>query len=500
MHDRTRVLFCLMSIAVVGTHVAASPLEFRLTFDPAAHNQPFTGRVYVMLSSGDPGGLPNGPNWFRPEPFFARDVTEWKPGESLSVGGDALSFPKPLAEIAKGDYYVVAVLDRDLGGMSFAASPGNVYAKAVRKTLDPASSGTVELKLDKVYEGRKFQETNSVKLVDIESELLTKFAGRPMRMKAGVVLPPSFAKEPNRKFPVVYSIPGFSGNHFGAIALGGGRATDIDGVEFVYVVLDPSCRLGHHVFADSANNGPRGAALVNELIPHIEKTYRCIGEPGARFVTGGSSGGWSSLWLQVTYPDVFGGTWSLAPDPVDFRDYQRVDLTKPGVNYFFEPSGELRALSRPARGTTLYFKSFSAMEAVMGRGGQLESFEAVFSPRGPDGKPRRLWDRTTGAIDPAVAKSWEPYDIRLKLERNWTELGPKLAGKLHVYTGDVDTFYLDGAARLLQKSLRGLGSDAAVEMYPDKDHGTIGMATRERVRKEMAAAYRRWETQRSPQQ
>jgi hypothetical protein len=132
------------------------------------------------------------------------------------------------------------------------------------------------------------------------------------------------------------------------------------------------------------------------------------------------------------------------------------------------------------------------MEAIMGHGGQLESFEAVFSPRGPDGKPRRLWDRTTGTIDAEVAKAWEPYDIRLKLERNWTTLGPKLAGKLHVYTGDVDTFYLDGAARLLQKSLRDLGSDAVVEMFPGRDHGTIGMAVRDRIRQEMAAAYQKW--------
>jgi hypothetical protein len=128
----------------------------------------------------------------------------------------------------------------------------------------------------------------------------------------------------------------------------------------------------------------------------------------------------------------------------------------------------------------------------MGHGGQLESFEAVFSPRGIDGKPRRLWDRATGAIDADVAKAWEPYDIRLKLERNWATLAPKLAGKLHVYTGDIDTFYLDGAARLLQKSLRDLESDAVVEMFPGLDHGTIGLAVRERIRKEMAAAYQKW--------
>jgi Putative esterase len=475
-----------------------APLEFRLAFDLAALDGPFTGRVFVMLTRQNSGELPSGISWFRPEPVFARDVTGWKPGERLTIDGSALAFPTPLKELPKGDYYVSAVMDRDLGGISFSAGEGNVYAKAARHTLDPAVSGPVALKLDRVYKARPFAETDTVKLVDIESVLLTKFHGRPMRMRAGVVLPPSFAKEPERRYPVVYSVPGFSGNHLGALRAG--RAWDLgDGVEAVYVVLDPSCRLGHHVFADSANNGPVGSALVQELIPHIERIYRDHGAPGARFVTGGSSGGWSSLWLQVTYPHVFGGVWSIAPDPVDFRDFQRVDLTRPGANLFFEADEKLRPLSRAGRTPPLLFKSFSDMETVMGHGGQLESFEAVFSPRGPDGKPRRLWDRTTGAIDPEVAKSWEPYDIRLKLERNWVTLGPKLAGKLHVYMGDVDTFYLDGATRLLQKSLRDLGSDAAVELFPGRDHGTIGLAVRSRVREEMAEAYRKWQASEASQ-
>ena len=214
-------------------------------------------------------------------------------------------------------------------------------------------------------------------------------------------------------------------------------------------MLDPGCRLGHHVFADSANNGPVGRALVEELIPVIEEEYRGLGTADARFVTGHSSGGWSSLWLQVAYPDVFGGVWSLSPDPVDFRDFQRIDLTRPGVNLFSDDDGKPRPLARAGGKPLLYFKPFSDMETVMGHGGQLASFEAVFSPRGADGRPRPLWDRATGAVDPETARAWEKYDIRRKLEREWKTLGPKLAGKLHVYTGAEDTFYLEGAVRLL---------------------------------------------------
>jgi S-formylglutathione hydrolase FrmB len=313
-----------------------------------------------------------------------------------------------------------------------------------------------------------------------------------MRLRAGEVLPKSYHDNPAKRYPVVYEIPGFGGTHALAAAALKRNATDLAGTEALHVVLDPSCRLGHHVFADSENNGPVGRALVTELIPHVENTYRALGQPGARLLTGHSSGGWSSLWLQVTYPDFFGGTWSTAPDPVDFRDFQQVNVYEPGVNLFFDGAGKPRPLGRRGGKVVLYYKPFSDMETVMGRGGQLGSFEAVFSPRGADGRPRQLWDRATGKVDAEVAKTWERYDIRLVLERNWKDLGPKLAGKIRVYMGAADNFYLEGATRLLKESLAKLGSDAVVEIFPGRDHNTLmDTAMRQRIAREMAAQLRR---------
>jgi pimeloyl-ACP methyl ester carboxylesterase len=207
---------------------------------------------------------------------------------------------------------------------------------------------------------------------------------------------------------------------------------------------------------------------------------------------GHSSGGWSSLWLQVTYPDHFNGVWSTSPDPVDFRDFQRIDLTRPGVNMFTDDDGKPRPLARLNGEAALYYKAFSDMESVMSHGGQLASFEAVFSARGADGKPKRLWDRATGAVDADVARSWEKYDIRRTLERDWKMLGPKLSGKLHVYTGADDTFYLEGAVKLLQESLKKLDSDAVVEIVPGRDHGTLlDKVMRERINRGMAETFRR---------
>ncbi len=468
------------------------PLEFHLTFDQKISSRPFHGRVYVMLSQPLLKDLPSRPNWFKPEPFLALDVANWQPGQLLIVGQGALAFPAALARLPKAVYSVQAVMDFDQINGPCIAAAGNGYSAPSRLELDPSNTGPVKLHLDRVVSGKNFKETERVKLVDIESKLLSDFHQRPIRLRAGVVLPKSFTQNPKQRYPVVYEVPGFSGTHYGAFFAEARNATEVAGVDMLHVVLDPSCRLGHHVFADSANNGPCGQALCAELIPQIEKNFRALGTPAARFVTGHSSGGWSSLWLQVAYADFFGGAWSTAPDPVDFRDFQLVDIYQPGVNAFCDEKGQQRPLGRRGGKVVLHFQPFSDMEVVMGRSGQLFSFEAVFSPRGGDGRPKPLWNRHSGLVDPAVARSWECYDIRLVLERNWAKLGPRLAGKLHVYMGAEDNFYLEGATRLLQQSLKKLGSDAVVEIFPGRDHGTLlDRNLRQRIAREMAAQFRK---------
>jgi Putative esterase len=485
-----RPIFGVLAFFVLASSASAAELEFHLRFAAAQRAEPFTGRVYVMLFARDTPQLAGGVNWFRPEPFFALDVKGVKPGQTMILDKSALGYPITLDKLPKGTYTIQAVMDLRPNAATFSRAPGNLYA-IKRQALDFAKSGVVELSLDQVFLARKFEETERVKIVDIESKLLTKFNGRSTRLRAGVALPASFATQPKKTYPVVYEIPGFGGDHFGAFGVAGRRGTTIDGVEVIHVTLDPNCYHGHHVFADSATNGPVGKALIEELIPAIEKRFRAIPKPAARLLTGHSSGGWSSLWLQVTYPDSFGGVWSTAPDPVDFRDFQRIDLYRAGENMFADAKGAPRPIARRGTKPMLFYKPFSDMEVVMGHGGQLASFEAVFSERDEAGRPKRLWDRKTGAIDPKVAKSWEKYDIRLVLERDWKVLGPKLAGKIHVYMGDLDTFYLEGATRLLGESLKKLGSDAVVELFEGKDHGSLmSLPMRQRIAKEMAAKLR----------
>ena len=311
-------------------------------------------------------------------------------------------------------------------------------------------------------------------------------------MHANVTLPASYYEDTNRRFPVIYTIPGFGGTHERGPRTSPVKEDNNDDVEFFRVTLDPTCRLGHHVFADSANNGPVGAALIQELIPAFDKKFRSIAKPTARFLRGHSSGGWSSLWLQVTYPEFFGGTWSTAPDPIDFRDFQRIDLYEPNQNMYRDADGKPRPLARRGERVMITYESFSKMEWVLGHGGQLHSFEAVFSPRDSNGKPMLLWDRKSGRVDAKVAQTWKKYDIRLILEKNWADLEPKLKGKLNIITGELDTFYLEGAVRLLKKSLVDLGSDAVVEIHPGKTHGSVlTREVRDRIYDEMVASFRK---------
>jgi len=477
----------LIAAAVISVTTLALPAaveaqtRFSVQFTGEVHPRPFSGRVYVYFSRGEEPR--RGPNWFRPEPMLAMDVENLAAGESVELvvpqaevqPGAAkmpmtLVFPRGLDARSLIGLKAQAVirfnpLDREVGTGS-----GNGFSGA---TIVPAGNGPVELVVDRTVAPVPIADSAWTKVLRVPSHLLTEFHGRPVELAAAVQLPPSYGTSPERRYPVIFEVPGFGGAlRHGMKATPYAPATE-NGVEFLHVFLDPNCPLGHHVFADSANNGPVGQALVEEFLPALDRQFQTIPSPTARFLTGHSSGGWSSLWLQVTYPDVFNGTWSTAPDPVDFRDFQRIDLSRPGENMYVDSAGARRPLARVGGKTVVWYDDFARMEEVLGPGGQLHSFEAVFSPRGSDGRPRLIWDRETGAVDAAVAETWQRYDIRRVLEENWPTLGPKLAGKLHVFMGDQDTFYLEGATKLLKGTLEKLGSDAVVEIHPGADHSTL---------------------------
>lgn len=487
-------VFAALVWAVFGTAaadpaVADDPWSFQVSVAPEASPEPFTGRLYVLFSrrSREPRF---GPAWFNTEPFISMDVADLQPGEPVSITPSderVLTFPRSFDDVSLHGMRAQAVARLNPWERQVGTGPGNAFSDVVRLDGDPR---TIDLEVDSIVPERPFEETRWSKLLSVRSDLLSEFYGRDVYLRAAVILPASYYDQPDRRYPAVFEIPGFGGTHRDGRRDAPFREDNPGGVEFLWLMLDPSCPLGHHVFADSANNGPVGRALIEELIPAFDSSFRSVADPRARYVRGHSSGGWSSLWLQITYPGVFGGVWSTSPDPVDFRDFQRINLYRDGENMYVDPDDDRRPLARNGGRVLIWYDDFAWMEHVAGPGGQLHSFEAVFSPRGADGKPLLLWDRESGDINTEVAETWKAYDIRLILEENWEELEPRLRGKLHVFMGSEDTFYLDGATVLLKEALQRVGSDLVVEIHPGRDHGSLmTRELRSRIRREMAEKF-----------
>jgi pimeloyl-ACP methyl ester carboxylesterase len=310
---------------------------------------------------------------------------------------------------------------------------------------------------------------------DLQSPLLSAFRHAPTFVRADLLVPDDYLDSPEKRYPVIYWIHAFGGDYrrqFGAWQ----DALRREGAEFIVVSLDAALGTGHHEFADSANNGPWGEALVHEFIPELERRFHMLATARTRFVSGHSSGGWSSLWLQANYPDTFGGVWSIAPDPIDFRDFTGPDLTRsPPQNFYRDPAGHDYGFVRRRGFDTETLRQYvTADDRQPPPRQQFGSFDAVFSPRGEGGAPERLFDHRSGTIDPVVAKYWDAnYDIAHLIAARWPELGPKLRGKVHVFVGTEDTFHLDTSVRAFQQDLKPLGDDFDVVYVPGADHFTV---------------------------
>jgi len=497
MSQKTRALLCVIAFQVI--FLACRPLpaalptwSFRLQSDPTLHHEPFTGRVYAFFKPSrrsDRTEPRSGPNWFAPQPILARDVVDWMPGEEVILDlqdPDVLKFPRDLTADKLLGMDAQAVVRANPEEREVGDGPGNWYSQAWRLQ----SPSPITFRLNRVVPPQQFRETSWTKLLRVKSELLSEFHQRETFLQGSVTLPASYYSQPARRYPVILEIPGFGGNHLHGIHQRPARELNTLGVEFIRVMLDPNCKWGHHVFANSANNGPWMDAFLQEFLPALDGTFRTDARPEARFLTGHSSGGWSSLWLMIHAPEQFAGTWSTSPDSVSFHDFQLINLYQPGENMFHDANGERRPIVRVRGQPVVYYDTFSNMEDVLGHGCQLFSFEAVFSPKGFNDQPLPLWNRETGAIDPVVAAAWQSYDILALLKKNWEDLGPQLTGKLHVFMGTEDSFYLDGATRLLQTALQELGSDAHVELLQGRDHINLfdGGLDR-RIEQEMATKY-----------
>ena len=495
---------------------APARLRVEVSYDAGLHAGPLTGRLFLALSpTADPEPRVAAYNSARQRdgrvPFFAADVAGAGPGEAMVIDAAADGYPYArLGELPPGDYWVQALVHvyteyrRQDGhvvwapqdqweGQRWAFSPGNLVSAPRRVRVDPASDTPVRLALASVIPPVEVPpDTEWVRRVKIRSRILSEWWGHPMYLGAVVLLPRGYEENPGLRYPVVFEADHFrlepafgftteppSGDP-GLFAwmlrdAGGMRESGYDfqrawtGDDFPRVIAvtlqHPTPFFDDSYGVNSANNGPYGDAIHQELIPYLEENFRMIGEPYARVLTGGSTGGWISLAWQVRHPAFYGGTWTFYPDPVDFRRFQLIDIYRDESAFLVPgaaPGAPERMFQRTVEGQPAgSVRQLSRLERAQGSrgrsGGQIDAWNAAWGPAGEDGYPRRLWDLDTGVIDREVAHYMRDngYDLRHYLAENWSRIGPDLAGKIRIYNPEMDHFYLTYSVYLLEEFLAG---------------------------------------------
>jgi hypothetical protein len=501
------------TLLIVCPSLAFTQTHFSLTF-PKERGGPFDGRLLVLISTDSTAEprfqINDGP---KTQQAFGVNVEGWKAGQAMMVDRNAFGYPRAsLNDLPRGEYWVQALLHKyetfhrsdghtvklpmDRGeGQQWNRAPGNLFSKPRRVLIDPTTQRTISITLDQeIPPIEPPKDTKYIKHVKIRSERLSKFWGRDMYLGANVLLPWGWEEHPEARYPLAV----FHG-HFSP-TFGGFRETPPDTnlkpdyserfrihgynriqQEYAYKLFKDWTSPGFPRFivmevqhanpyyddsyaVNSANLGPYGDAIMYELIPYVEQKFRGIGQGWARFTYGGSTGGWEALAVQVFYPDEFNGAWAACPDPIDFRAFTLVNIYEDENAYYIGTPFKRtpRAGKRDYKNeVTATLEEMNRFELVLGdrsrSGQQWDIWEAVYSPVGKDGYPQPIWDKRTGNIDKKVAEYWrQNYDLSFIIKRDWATLGPKLRGKIHLYVGEMDNYYLNNAVRLAEAVLREL--------------------------------------------
>lgn len=502
------ILVVLSLLAACSADQPSAGVAFEISFDESLSDELQDGRLLLMLSSND-----NDEPRFQignsadTQLIFGRNVEDWAGGDSRIVDASAIGFPlADLSAVPPGRYYAQALLNRyhdfhlangkvvslppDRGeGQQWARKPGNFYSTPVEIEV---GAGTVTLVMDQqIPEIEPPADTKYIKHIRLRSELLSEFWGEDTYVGAHVLLPEGFDEHPDARYPLMIFHGHFPSDFRGFrteppdpdLEPEYSERFDVDGYNIMqqqeaydfykqwtsddfprFIVIEiqhPTPYYDDSYAVNSASQGPYGDALTYELIPHIEEQFRGIGEGWARFTYGGSTGGWEAMAVQVFYPDEYNGAYIACPDPIDFRAYMTVNIYEDKNAYWYD--SEWQKLPRPGHRDYLGHihasqYDYNRLESVLGdksrSGQQYDIWEATYSPMGDDGYPVRLWDKETGEIDHSVAEYWrENYDLMHILRRDWSTLGPKLEGKLNIYVGDMDNYYLNNAVYLAEEFL-----------------------------------------------
>ena len=514
-----RGLLQALALGAIALHAAAAAPQgttFTVSFPAARSGQPLDGRVILLLSrdfTREPRSHVE-PNEPLASPYlFGLTVAALAPGSKALLDDAAFGWPAMrLSTVPAGDYFVQAVLNRyedfhladgrtlklppDKGeGQQWWHKPGNLYSTPQRLHIDPAHPVRTDLAMDQEMPAiAQPADTEFVRHIRVRSALLSKFWGRDVYLGAHVLLPKDFAKHPQAHYPLMVfhghfpddisefrttpPDPDLKPEYSNRFHLAGyniimqqeayafyQKWISADFPRYLVVEIEHANPYYDDSYAvNSANLGPYGDAINTELIPEIERRFRGIGAGWARFTYGGSTGGWEALATQVFYPDMYNGAFAACPDPIDFRAYTIINLYEDKNAYFLQ--GEASKVERPAFRNYLgevfaTQRDANYMELTQGdrsrSGGQYDIWQAVFGPVGPDGYPKPIFDKVSGVIDPSVAAYWrEHYDLSYIIQRDWAKLAAKLQGKIHIYVGSGDNYYLTDSVYFAQERLEAL--------------------------------------------
>jgi hypothetical protein len=501
--------FRLVSAALVFSGLAAAAPTFSISFPASRSAAPLDGRLLLCLST-DPSDEPRNQinDTLKSQIIFGINVDGMKPGKAAVIDDQAFGYPiQRLSELPAGEYYVQAVLNRyetfhlanghivklhpDNGeGQHWNLTPGNFYSKPEKIAIGASSKISISM-TEEIPAIPEFKDTKYIRHIRIQSQLLTKFWGRPMYLGALVLVPEGFDEHPEAHFPVMifhdHFVDGFDNfrteppdanlkpDYSERFHISGyNRIQQEEAYKFYQQWISPKfprflvVKIQHanpyyddSYAVNSENLGPYGDAIETELMPYLEKKFRGIGEGWARFTYGGSTGGWEALAVQTFYPDHYNGAFAACPDPVDFHAYTVVNLYDDKNAYVLQGAHkqvEVPAMRDYLGHVTITQRGVNYYELALGdkgrSGEQYDIWQAVFSPAGEDGYPKKIFDKMTGEIDHDVANYWrDHYDLTHILQRDWAILGPKLQGKIHVYVGTADTYYLTDAVYYLQDFL-----------------------------------------------
>lgn len=485
-----------------------SPI-FKIKMSGDLIDEAIDGRLFLLISSNDKAEprfqISDGPNT---QMVFGIDIEGLANNSTVLFDGDEFGYPvESLNNLPDGEYYVQALfhvyetfnlstghtvkLPMDNGeGQQWNRSPGNYYS--VPRKVTVTKGATIEIEItEEIPPIDQPKDTRYIKHVKMKSELLSKFWGRDMYLGANVLLPEGFDEHPEAKYPLII-FHGHFPNTFRGFRMelpdenlepgyserfklaGYNKIQQQEAYDFyqkwisedfprviIIEVQHPTPYYDDSYAVNSASQGPWGDAITYELVPFVEEKFRGIGEGWSRFTYGGSTGGWEALAVQVMYPKEYNGCFAACPDPIDFRAYTVVDIYKDKNAYYLD--SDHREILRPGTRDYLghiktYLRDMNHRELALGTksrsGQQWDIWEAVYSPQGEDGYPVRLWDKKTGEINHEVAQYWlENYDLRYIMERDWAKLGPYLEGKINIYCGEMDNYYLNNAVYLMEEFL-----------------------------------------------